>query len=69
MSKILKNVYLGGKNEAKSSKFLQDLNVKYILNCTPTRNIDPQNGCPNYFEKERLFKYLRIPIFDNRGTH
>ena len=68
MSKILKNIYLGGKAEAKNSNLLKSLNIKYILNCTPTRNLDPENGCPNFFEKERLFKYQRIPIFDNRGT-
>jgi hypothetical protein len=43
--------------------------VKYILNCTPTRTQDPEAGVPNYFEKEatKPFKYMRIPIFDNKG--
>ena len=26
-----------------------------------------ESGCPNFYEKEKLFKYKRIPIFDNRG--
>jgi protein-tyrosine phosphatase len=38
-----------------------------VLNCTPPRTSDPEAGVPNYFEKEKTFKYLRIPIFDNKG--
>ena len=67
MSKILKDLYLGGKVEAKDKKLLQDLKIKYILNCTPSRNLDPETGCPCFFEKEKSFKYCRIPVFDNRG--
>ena len=26
-----------------------------------------ESGCPNFYEKEKLFRYKRIPIFDNRG--
>ncbi len=25
------------------------------------------SGCPNFYEKERLFVYKRISIFDNQG--
>ncbi len=43
------------------------MKISHILNCTPQRSVDPDGGCPNYFEKERAFNYKRIPIFDNRG--
>ena len=66
-SKILKHVYLGSKIHAKSKSLLQQLNITHILNCTPPKTVDPENGCPNYFEKEPWVKYKRIPIFDNVG--
>lgn len=66
-SQILPHLFLGGKAEAKTKSSLQTLKIKYILNCTPSRNTDPENGCPNFFEKDRLFKYCRIPVFDNKG--
>jgi hypothetical protein len=30
-------------------------------------SLDPEAGCPNFFEKDRSLTYKRIPIFDNRG--
>lgn len=66
-SQILSYLYLGGKADAKAKDVLQKLKIKYILNCTPQRSVDPENGCPNFYEKERLFVYKRIPIFDNQG--
>lgn len=66
-SQILSYLYLGGKSDAKAKDALQKLNIKYILNCTPQRTVDPENGCPNFFEKDKLFIYKRIPIFDNQG--
>ena len=30
-------------------------------------SLDPEAGVSNFFEKERLFSYKRISIFDNRG--
>lgn len=60
-------LYLGSAKDAKQKALLVNLNIKYILNCTPRRSDDPENGCPNFFEKERSFKYKRIPVFDNRG--
>ncbi len=66
-SQILPYLFLGGKNEAKSKEVLKEMKIKYILNCTPSRSVDPEAGCPNFFEKEKSFKYCRIPIFDNRG--
>jgi protein-tyrosine phosphatase len=61
-------LFLGGKAEAKALSTLQDMKIKYILNCTPSKNLDPGAGLPNYYEKDKVgLKYLRIPIFDNRG--
>ena len=39
-TQILPGLYLGGKTEAKSKEILIELNIKYILNCTPSRNLD-----------------------------
>ena len=66
-SKILGYLYLGGKQDAKAKNVLQHLKIKYILNATPTRSVDPESGCPSFFEKEKSFVYSRIPVFDNRG--
>ena len=63
----LKHLFIGGSKNAKDKKLLKELNIKYILNCTPKRSVDPEAGCPNYYEKEKLFVYKRIPIFDNKG--
>lgn len=66
-SKILGYLYLGGKQDAKAKNILQHLKIKYILNATPPRSVDPESGCPSFFEKEKSFVYSRIPVFDNRG--
>lgn len=67
MSAILGYLYLGGKSDAKDKEKLLKLKIKYILNCTPPRTLDRENGCSNYYEKEKTFVYKRIPIFDNKG--
>mmetsp|Transcript_2422 Transcript_2422/g.4034 ORF Transcript_2422/g.4034 Transcript_2422/m.4034 type:complete len:227 (-) Transcript_2422:1-681(-) len=67
MSQVLSYLYLGGKADAKDKTKLQKLKIKYILNCTPPRTVDPEAGCPNFYEKEKSFVYKRIPIFDNKG--
>lgn len=68
-SRILGNLFLGSKDSAKSIDILKKNQIKYILNCTPTRNDDPEAGVPNFFEKDRFsgLTYKRIPIFDNKG--
>ena len=70
-TQILSYLYLGSKADAKNKSRLKKLNIKYILNCTPTRSVDPDNGCPNFFEKDpdMGIVYRRIPIFDNRGEN
>lgn len=62
-------IYIGAKQHAKNLKCLKSLGITHILNCTPPRTIDPENGCPNYFEKDvnTNLTYKRIAIFDNRG--
>ncbi len=66
-TQILNYLYLGGKSDAKAKDVLNELNIKYILNCTPQRTDDPEFGCPNFYQKEKSFVYKRIPIFDNKG--
>lgn len=66
-SKILGYLYLGGKQDAKAKNLLQQLKIKYIMNVTPPRALDPESGCPSFFEKDKAFVYKRIPVFDNRG--
>eukprot|EP01041_Mallomonas_annulata_P009089 gene9090-18833_t len=66
-SRILDYLYLGGRIHAKNRDLLRKLNINHILNCTPQRSVDPEAGCPNFFEKEKTITYKRIPIFDNRG--
>ncbi|CAM9948196.1 unnamed protein product [Heterosigma akashiwo] len=64
-SKILDFLYVGSRNAAKSKGLLQSLNIKHILNVTPNRVVDPNAGCPNFFEKDPNFTYKRVAIFDN----
>jgi protein-tyrosine phosphatase len=68
-SKVLPFLYIGDKKHAKNRAVLQELNIKRIVNVTPTRAVDPIAGCMNFFEKEGADKFLykRIPINDNRG--
>lgn len=44
---------------------LRELRITSVVNCTPSRKVDPEAGCPNYFKSE--ITYLRLPVFDNRG--
>lgn len=68
-SQVLGYLFLGSKEAAKSKDSLKINKIKYILNCTPARNDDPEAGVPNYYEKEKSMGliYKRIPIFDNKG--
>jgi hypothetical protein len=66
-TRILNYLYLGGISDAKNKELLKKSGIKYILNSTPQRSVDPECGCPNYFEKDKDFVYKRIPIFDNKG--
>lgn len=66
-SHVYNHIYLGSANDAKNLKWLIDTDIKYILNCTPPKTVDPITGTPNYFQKDKRFIYKRIPIFDNQG--
>ena len=56
-SKILSHLYLGGKPEAKAKQTLQELNITYILNCTPSRNVDREAGFSLLFVCNDLFLF------------
>eukprot|EP00611_Tribonema_gayanum_P023662 TRINITY_DN5022_c0_g1_i2.p1 TRINITY_DN5022_c0_g1~~TRINITY_DN5022_c0_g1_i2.p1 ORF type:complete len:343 (-),score=59.62 TRINITY_DN5022_c0_g1_i2:27-1055(-) len=68
-SQVLPYLYIGSRGHAKSRGLLKELGIKRILNVTPPRTVDPNTGCPNFFEKEggQNLLYRRIPIMDNRG--
>jgi protein-tyrosine phosphatase len=80
-SKVLKYLFLGGKQHAKERDTLRHLKITYILNCTPPKrfrklrhfsphsvcSVDPEAGCPNFFEKDSSLTYKRIALFDNKG--
>ena len=40
-SQINAHIYLGSKDHAKSLPLIKSLGITHILNCTPTRTIDP----------------------------
>ncbi|CAM9797640.1 unnamed protein product [Chrysoparadoxa australica] len=67
--KVLPYLYIGSKAHAKQKGTLKDLGIKRILNVTPDRTTDPVAGCPNFFEKDSSFTYMRVPIFDHRGEN
>ena len=52
-AEILPFLYLGSKNAAKNKGLLRKKNIKFILNCTPSREEDPLAGQPNFFAKVR----------------
>ena len=51
---IMKGLWLGNKKAAKNIDFLNTNNITYIINVSD--HID------NYFEYDKKFKYLRVPI-------
>jgi protein-tyrosine phosphatase len=69
-SLILPFLYLGGKVVARARETLDTLNIRSIINCTPSRDTDPRAGVPNFYqaEKER-FTYRRVPVFDSKGAN
>ena len=54
-AKITNHVYLGSREHAKDRDFLRAHNIHYILNMTPTRDVDPVAGVPNFFKKSKEF--------------
>eukprot|EP00804_Cyclotella_cryptica_P030830 CCRYP_015066-RB/>CCRYP_015066-RB protein AED:0.39 eAED:0.39 QI:0/-1/0/1/-1/1/1/0/122 len=63
------NLYLGGKDDAKSLSKLQQRNVRRVLNVTPAKVAGITAGVPNYFEGKVdpggcKIQYKRIPVYD-----
>jgi len=63
------NLYLGGKDDAKSLPRLQQRNVHRILNVTPAKEAGITAGVPNFFEGKsgpggHKIQYKRIPVYD-----
>jgi len=57
-NEIIDNVFVGNYAFALNKKMLLDNKITYILNCG--------NGLKNFYEKERIFKYLHIPLYDSK---
>lgn len=51
---ILPWLYIGNKEHAKNAPLLRSLGVKHILNCTPSREKDPNYGIANFFEQSGI---------------
>jgi hypothetical protein len=57
MSKIVDRLYLGGDRDAQSERFLLDVGVNIIVNCS--------KELPHYFEKSGAeYQYYRLPVED-----
>ncbi len=59
-AKILDYLFLGSREHAKDAEFLEKNDIYHILNVTPTRNVDPVAGVPNFFEKDSRYTYVRL---------
>lgn len=57
---VLGFLYLGSKKTARNKAWVRQ-NVRYVLNCTPTRDADPVAGVANYWEKDGLAKCVLAP--------
>ncbi|CAN0355666.1 unnamed protein product, partial [Discosporangium mesarthrocarpum] len=66
-SRVLEYLYIGSRVHAKNRGLLKELGINRVLNVTPPKTMDPTNGIPNFFEKDRSMTYKRVPVFDNRG--
>jgi hypothetical protein len=66
-TQILDFLFLGGKNDAKNKSLLEESNIKYIINVTPPKDVDPAAGVPNFFKNS--FRYKRCAMFDSSGEN
>ena len=57
-TQILRNLYVGNKEDAQNLSMLKRLNIKFIVNCTP--------NLPNYHEGQ--FAYYQIPVKDSEQS-
>lgn len=55
-------IWIGDREDARDLQLLKQKNIKYILNCTPTRT---EGGVPNYYEKDPTMSYCRLAMLDN----
>eukprot|EP00747_Dinoflagellata_sp_TGD_P032543 gnl/TRDRNA2_/TRDRNA2_136062_c0_seq3.p1 gnl/TRDRNA2_/TRDRNA2_136062_c0~~gnl/TRDRNA2_/TRDRNA2_136062_c0_seq3.p1 ORF type:complete len:301 (-),score=38.41 gnl/TRDRNA2_/TRDRNA2_136062_c0_seq3:231-1133(-) len=55
-------IWIGGTDAARNCARLRQHNIKYVLNCTQTRN---NGGINNFHEKDPNFTYLRLAMADN----
>ena len=57
-NEIIDNVYVGNYAFALNKKLLLDNKITHILNCGI--------GLKNFYEREGIFKYLNIPLYDSK---
>lgn len=56
-NEIIDNIFIGNYSFALNKKMLKNNKITHILNCG--------NGLKNFYEKEKIFKYLYIPLYDS----
>ena len=56
-NEIIPNIFVGNYAFALSKKLLLKNKITHILNCACL--------CSNFYEKENIFKYLYIPLYDS----
>ena len=56
-NEIIPNIFVGNYAFALSKKYLLKNKITHILNCACL--------CSNFYEKENIFKYLYIPLYDS----
>ena len=55
-NEIIPNIFIGNYSFALNKKLLLQNKITHILNCAIL--------CSNFYEKENIFKYLFIPLYD-----
>ena len=55
-NEIIPNIFIGNYSFALNEKLLLQNKITHILNCAIL--------CSNFYEKENIFKYLFIPLYD-----
>lgn len=58
-NEIIDNIYVGNYKFALDSDLLIKEGITHILNCG--------NGLKNFYEKDNIFKYLYIPLYDSES--
>ncbi len=56
-NEIIPNIYIGNYSFALNKKLLLQNKITHILNCASL--------CNNFYEKDNIFKYLFIPLYDS----